>query len=198
MKFFYSRVSTADQNEARQIEQAKQGDYDKVYLDKASGANMERAELNIMLNQLREGDSVTVLSIDRLGRNTRDILTIVDKITEQKASLVCLSPHFTSADHYGEFFLSMLACFAQLEPKQILERQMQGIQIAKQAGKYKGRKPKTIENFEAVYKQWCDDKITAEQAAKLLEISRSTFYRRVKAYEESKTVDFGCEAVNKN
>lgn len=198
MKFFYSRVSTADQNEARQIEQAKQGDYDKVYLDKASGANMERAELNIMLNQLREGDSVTVLSIDRLGRNTRDILTIVDKITEQKASLVCLSPHFTSADHYGEFFLSMLACFAQLERKQILERQMQGIQIAKQAGKYKGRKPKTIENFEAVYKQWCDDKITAEQAAKLLEISRSTFYRRVKAYEESKTVDFGCEAVNKN
>ena len=198
MKFFYSRVSTADQNEARQIEQAKQGDYDKVYLDKASGANMERAELNIMLNQLREGDSVTVLSIDRLGRNTRDILTIVDKITEQKASLVCLSPHFTSADHYGEFFLSMLACFAQLERKQILERQMQGIQIAKQAGKYKGRKPKTIENFEAVYKQWCDDKITAEQAAKLLEISRSTFYRRVKAYEDSKTVDFGCEAANKN
>lgn len=198
MKFFYSRVSTADQNEARQIEQAKQGDYDKVYLDKASGANMERAELNIMLNQLREGDSVTVLSIDRLGRNTRDILTIVDKITEQKASLVCLSPHFTSADHYGEFFLSMLACFAQLERKQILERQMQGIQIAKQAGKYKGRKPKTIENFEAVYKQWCDEKITAEQAAKLLEISRSTFYRRIKAYEESKTVDFGCEAVNKN
>ena len=198
MKFFYSRVSTADQNEARQIEQAKQGEYDKVYLDKASGANMERAELNIMLNQLREGDSVTVLSIDRLGRNTRDILTIVDRITEQKASLVCLSPHFTSADHYGEFFLSMLACFAQLERKQILERQMQGIQIAKQAGKYKGRKPKTIENFEAVYKQWCDEKITAEQAAKLLEISRSTFYRRIKAYEESKTVDFGCEAVNKN
>lgn len=198
MKFFYSRVSTVDQNEARQIEQAKQGDYDKVYLDKASGANMERAELNIMLNQLREGDSVTVLSIDRLGRNTRDILTIVDKITEQKASLVCLSPHFTSADHYGEFFLSMLACFAQLERKQILERQMQGIKIAKQAGKYKGRKPKTIENFEAVYKQWCDEKITAEQAAKLLEISRSTFYRRIKAYEESKTVDFGCEAVNKN
>ncbi len=198
MKFFYSRVSTADQNEARQIEQAKQGEYDKVYLDKASGANMERAELNIMLNQLREGDSVTVLSIDRLGRNTRDILTIVDKITEQKASLVCLSPHFTSADHYGEFFLSMLACFAQLERKQILERQMQGIKIAKQAGKYKGRKPKTIENFEAVYKQWCDEKITAEQAAKLLEISRSTFYRRIKAYEESKTVDFGCEAVNKN
>lgn len=198
MKFFYSRVSTADQNEARQIEQAKQGEYDKVYLDKASGANMERAELSIMLNQLREGDSVTVLSIDRLGRNTRDILTIVDKITEQKASLVCLSPHFTSADHYGEFFLSMLACFAQLERKQILERQMQGIQIAKQAGKYKGRKPKTIENFEAVYKQWCDEKITAEQAAKLLEISRSTFYRRIKAYEESKTVDFGCEAVNKN
>ena len=187
MKFFYSRVSTVDQNEARQIEQAKQGDYDKVYLDKASGANMERAELNIMLNQLREGDSVTVLSIDRLGRNTRDILTIVDKITEQKASLVCLSPHFTSADHYGEFFLSMLACFAQLERKQILERQMQGIKIAKQAGKYKGRKPKTIENFEAVYKQWCDEKITAEQAAKLLEISRSTFYRRIKAYEESKT-----------
>lgn len=198
MKFFYSRVSTVDQNEARQIEQAKQGDYDKVYLDKASGANMERAELNIMLNQLREGDSVTVLSIDRLGRNTRDILTIVDRITEQKASLVCLSPHFTSADHYGEFFLSMLACFAQLERKQILERQMQGIQIAKQAGKYKGRKPKTINNFEAVYKQWCDEKITAEQAAKLLEISRSTFYRRIKAYEESKTVDFGCEAVNKN
>lgn len=197
MKFFYSRVSTEDQNEARQIEQAKQGDYDKVFLDKASGANLARVELNIMLNQLREGDSVTVLSIDRLGRNTRDVLTIVDKITEQKASLICLSPSFTTADQYGEFFLSMLACFAQLERKQILERQMQGIRIAKQAGKYKGRKPKTIEGFEGVYKQWGENKITSEQAAKLLGVSRSTFYRRVKTYEESKTVDFGYEAVNK-
>lgn len=181
MQFFYSRVSTEEQNEQRQLEKAE--GYDKVYLDKISGKNTNRPELQAMLSHIRSGDTVTVCSIDRLGRNTRDILDIVNQIKDVGATFCCLSPKFDTNDIYGEFFLGILAILSDLERKQILERQRQGIEIAKRNGKYKGRKPKQLDDFGMIYKQWKDGGITAEQAGKLLDISRSTFYRRVQAYE---------------
>lgn len=190
MDLFYSRVSTADQNVARQLEEADKGSFDKTYIDKLSGKDMNRPQLLQMLDNVREGDSVTVMSIDRLGRNSRDILNIVGQIKDKGGMFKCLSPQFDTTTPYGDFFLGILATIADLERKQILERQKQGIEIAKRNGKYKGRKPKELKDFEAIYTQWCEGKITLEQAGKLLGVSRATFYRRVKAYEGSLTVDF--------
>ena len=84
----------------------------------------------------------------------------------------------------GKFILTILAAVAELERATILERQRQGIEIAKREGRYKGRKRKEIQDFEKVYQQWFDHKISVEQAAKLLDISRATFYRRKTEYEQ--------------
>lgn len=184
MKFFYSRVSTAHQKEDRQIQLAEEQGYNKVYLEKVSGKDRNRPELNRMLENLREGDTVTVLSIDRLGRNTRDILDIVNEIQEKGCVFECLEPRFDTKSAMGEFFLGILASLSEMERKQMLERQRQGIQIAKIQGKYRGRKPKELRDFEGVYRQWMEGKITSTQAGKLLEVSRATFYRRAKAYQE--------------
>ncbi len=191
MKFFYARVSTEDQNIDRQIEAAKRADsFDEVFIDKASGKNTNRPKLKKMLDKLRTGDSVTVLSIDRLGRNTRDILNIVQQIRDKGCMFKCLEPNFNTNDKFGEFFLIVLGAISEMERKMILERQRQGIAIARQYGRYKGRKRKELPEFEGVYKQWAEgNKITANQAAKLLDVSRSTFYRRVKKREDKNTID---------
>ena len=183
MNFFYSRVSTEEQNDARQLEVGSS--YDEVFADKASGKNTDRPELKRMLDKLRENDTVTVLSIDRLGRSTNDILNIISRIKSVNAKFICLSPQFNTSDVYGDFFISVLASLSELERKQILERQRQGIRIAKQNGKYKGRKPKKLDDFEEIYSKQVNSMITAEQAAKLLGVSRSTYYRRASKYNKS-------------
>ena len=189
MKMLYARVSSKDQNLERQLERAKKEGNCRVYTDKASGKNTDRPGLKAMLDNIREGDTVAVLSIDRLGRNLKDIINIVDEIKSQGCIFECLSPRFDTTTPFGDFFLAILASIAEMERKQILERQMQGIEIAKRLGRYTGRKPKSLEGFNGIYKQWLDNKITSEQAGKLLGVSRSTFYRRVKQYQENEIID---------
>ncbi len=190
MKFFYARVSTNDQNLDRQIEAAKRADnFDEVFEDKVSGKNANRPALKNMLDKLRAGDEVTVLSIDRLGRNIRDILDIVQKIKDKGCMFKCLEPNFNTNDKFGEFFLIVLGAISEMERKMILERQRQGIALARQYGKYRGRKRKKLSDFDNIYQQWLDDKITAQQAAKLLDVSRSTFYRRVKELEDKDIIE---------
>ncbi len=190
MKFFYARVSTEDQNIGRQIEAAKRADnFDGVFVDKLSGKNTNRPELKNMLDKLRADDSVTVLSIDRLGRNIRDILDIVQKIKDKGCVFKCLEPNFNTDDKFGEFFLIVLGAISEMERKMILERQRQGIALARQYGRYRGRKRKELPDFENVYQQWVDNKISANQAAKLLDVSKSTFYRRVHEREEKDVID---------
>lgn len=189
MNMFYARVSTADQNLERQTEEAENGNYDKLYVDKLSGKNTDRPGLKSMMANLRPGDTVTVLSIDRLGRNTKDIINIVQQIKDVGCVFKCLSPSFSSDDAFGQFFIVILSAIAEMERNMILERQRQGIAIARAYGKYKGRKPKDLPDFESVYQQWINNKISSCQAAKLLDISRATFYRRVKKREEQEIID---------
>lgn len=189
MRVFYARVSSKEQNDARQTEYAKDKGFDKIYTDKASGGNADRPGLKAMLENIREGDTITVYSIDRLGRNVKDIINIVDTIKSKGATLECISPKFNTSDMFGNFFLVILASIAEMERNQILERQQQGIRVAKLMGRYTGRIPKKLDNFEGVYNQWLDGRISMEQAAKLLDVSRSTFYRRVKKYQASEVID---------
>lgn len=136
----YVRVSTAEQNVERQLDGVE---LDKVFTDKASGRNRDRPQLERMLDFVREGDTVYVHSLDRLGRNVDDLRDIVTELTGQgvEVRIVKQSLTFTGddANPMNRLMLTMLGAFAEFELAMIRERQAEGIAKAKAAGKYKGR-----------------------------------------------------------
>jgi DNA invertase Pin-like site-specific DNA recombinase len=137
----YQRVSTVDQNIARQLDGV---DVDKTFTDKASGKDTNRPELARALDYVREGDTLVVHSMDRLARNLEDLRRLVRELTDKgvRVEFVKESLTFTGEDSaMGTLLLSMLGAVAEFERSMILERQREGIALAKAAGKYKGRQP---------------------------------------------------------
>ena len=191
MKIGYVRVSTKEQNTARQEEIMKSLEVDKMYIDKMSGKDTDRPDLQKMMNFVREGDIVIVESISRFARNTRDLLELIEQINRKGVQFISQKEHIDTDTLTGKFMLTVFGAVAELERENIRQRQREGIEIAKTEGKYKGRKRKQLDDFEEVYQQWKSGKITATSASKQLEISRSTFYRKVLQYEEEqKPIDF--------
>ncbi|ODR27956.1 recombinase family protein, partial [Eisenbergiella tayi] len=137
----YVRVSTEDQNTARQEVLMEQLGVDKVFTDKVSGKNTDRPQLQEMLDYVRKGDTVIVESISRFARNTKDFIALTEKIDSMGVKFISRKEQFDTATPAGKFALIMFAALAQLERETILERQAEGIAIAKAQGKYKGRKP---------------------------------------------------------
>lgn len=182
VKVGYARVSTEEQNEGRQIRAFEEMGIERVFVDKASGKNRERPQLQEMLTYIREGDIVTVESISRAARNTKDLLHIVEKISARGAEFVSLKEQIDTTTPTGKFMLTVFAAMAELERETILERQREGIAIAKEEGKYKG-KPRLSFDQEAMRqecKRWRDGEQTAVQTMGKLAMKPNTFYRRVK------------------
>lgn len=181
MKVFYIRVSTEHQNEARQIEQAKEIGAGKIFIDKKSGKNTDRKALKEMINFVREGDIVICSDISRIARNTRDLLSIVDTLTEKGVEFKSLKESIDTTTPQGKFMLSVFSAMAELERESILTRQREGIAIAKAEGKYKGRQRIDFdkEEFEKYCKEWREGKRTAVSVMKHFNMSSPTFYRRV-------------------
>ena len=191
MKIGYVRVSTKEQNTARQEEIMKSLEVDKMYIDKMSGKDTDRPDLQKMMNFVREGDIVIVESISRFARNTKDLLELIEQLNRKGVQFISQKEHIDTDTLTGKFMLTVFGAVAELERENIRQRQREGIEIAKTEGKYKGRKRKQLADFEEVYQQWKSGKITATFASKQLEISRSTFYRKVLQYEEEqKPIDF--------
>lgn len=194
-QFFYGRVSTKEQNADRQIKAAKDFGIDDrdIYIDKKSGKDFEREQYQILKGQLRSGDLLTILSIDRLGRDYFSIVEQWREITSKGVDIVVLDmPILDTRNKDGgltgkfisDLFLQILSYVAEIERENIRSRQKQGIEIAKAQGKYKGRKPIAVENFPDIYNQWKSNLITARKAMELLGgLKPNTFYRRVKEYE---------------
>ena len=138
----YKRVSSVDQNTARQLDGVE---LDRVFEDKASGKDTNRPALLDAIKYLREGDTLIVHSMDRLARNTEDLLRIVRELNDKGASVEFVKERLTfsgtGADPLAELMMTMLGGFAQFERSIILERQREGIAVAKSNGAYKGRKP---------------------------------------------------------
>lgn len=173
----YIRVSTAQQNTARQLDGVS---LDKTFEDKISGKSINRPELEACLTYLREGDTLHVHSMDRLARNLDDLRKIVKDLTnrEVKVRFHKESLIFTGDDSpMSQLLLSMMGAFAEFERSLILERQLEGIQIAKAKGLYKGRKPAlNAERItELLSKISTGASITA--LAREYEISRETIYQ---------------------
>jgi len=194
-QFFYGRVSTKEQNADRQIKAAKDfGIADRdIYIDKKSGKDFDREQYQILKGQLREGDLLVILSIDRLGRNYDQIIAEWRDIISLGCDIVVLDmPILDTRNTDGgltkrfisDLFLQILSYVSEQERENIRSRQRQGIEIARSLGKYKGRKPIDVQNFQEVYTEWRSGAITARKAMELLGgIKPNTFYRRVKEYE---------------
>jgi len=184
MKIFYARVSTEEQNEARQIALAKeQGIEEKViFLDKASGKNTNREQFIKMMNFVREGDILYTESISRISRSVRDLLNIIEELQKKGVDFVSLKENIDTQTPQGKFMLTVFAAMAELEREQILQRQREGIDIAKAAGKYKGKPKMQIDDsaLERECKKWRAGEQTATETMRKLNLKPNTFYRRVK------------------
>ena len=182
MKIGYVRCSTQEQNEARQMQMMTQHQVEKVYVDKSSGKNTERQAFQEMMGFVRSGDIVIVESISRIARNTKDLLGIIASLTEKEVEFVSLKENIDTTTPQGRFMLTVFGALAELERESILERQREGIAIAKAEGKYRGRQPIQIDEarFRRVCAKWRRGEITATAAMKQVGLKKNTFYRRVR------------------
>lgn len=190
VKIGYIRVSTDLQNEARQMALMERYGIDKLFIDKLSGKNMERPGLMQMLEYIREEDILYIESISRLARSTKDLLEIIEKLEKKNVQLISDKEKIDTTTPQGKFALTIFAAIAELERECTLERIREGVALAKEAGKYKGRPPRTLNNLQNIYQDWKEKKITATDGAKELNISRATFYRRIEQLKENEYIDF--------
>lgn len=188
MKIGYARVSTVDQNEARQMEALREEGVDRIYMDKKSGKDFNRPEYQKMIASLQKGDVLVVHSIDRLGRNYEEIITEWRKITKEiEADIIVQDmPLLNTSQNkdltgtlIADIVLQLLSYVAQRERENIRQRQKEGIAIAKAQGKYKGRVKKEIDKklFEDTKARWQNGEITKIQFAEIIGISRGTLYK---------------------
>lgn len=197
MKIGYARVSTTDQNLDRQLEQLQKADCKKIFQEKISGKNANRPQLQALLDFIREDDEVVVISMDRLGRNSRDISNIIEQIKQKGATINILDlPSFEGIKDRNlknlltNLVLEIQKYTAEQERKTILERQKQGIKLAKERGVYKGGvvqyskdskdpKRRLIYNtvVEMLKRKENGEPITITEIAHKVGITRNTIYR---------------------
>lgn len=191
MKIGYIRVSTEEQNTIRQEILMKNLGVDKVFIDKCSGKNTKRPELEAMMNYVREGDVVIVSEISRFARNTRDFLSLIDALTKKQVAFESQKEKIDTTTPTGKFMLTVFAAVSELEREYILARQREGVAAKKAQGGYKGRVPIKVDwkQFEEEYRLWKEGRITATTAMKHLGLKTNTFYRRVKEYESKNSAE---------
>ena len=177
----YIHVSTKEQNTARQeVDKEK---FDRVYVEKASGKNTDRPQLKAMLDYVREGDVVEVESYSRIARNTQDLLSIVSQLTAKGVDFVSQKEQIDTSSPAGRLMLTIFAGLAQFERECLLERQAEGIAIAKQEGRMGRPEIQPCDDFASIVADWQDGKMTAIEAMKQAGMTKATFYRKVKAMQ---------------
>ena len=176
----YARVSTEGQELTAQLEQLNGAGVDKIFKEKASGVKQDRPQLAAMLDHLREGDTVIICKLDRIARSTKHLLEIVEALEAQKVSFKVLNINLDTSTPTGKLMLSMLAAIGQFEREMMLERQREGIELAKQAGKYKGRKA-TARDKSAEVQELLKQGMTRQAVADTLKIGVASVYRIARA-----------------
>ena len=174
----YARVSTEEQNSARQEDALEREGCSKVYIDKISGSKASRPELDRMLEYLREGDTLVVTSFSRLSRSTRDLLGIVEDLRRKGVTLRSLHENLDTSTPQGRFMLSVFGALNELEREQLLERQKEGLDAARKRGKHLGRPRKAApENYDETFAQWQRGEISAAEGCRRTGLSKSMWYR---------------------
>lgn len=187
MKVAYIRVSTVEQNEDRQFKAMESLGIDKYFTEKVSAKDTNRPQLKAMLDYVREGDTVYIKDFSRLARSTKDLLELVEHFNNKKVHLISLKENIDSSTSSGKLMLTMIGAIYQFERENILERQREGISIAKEHGKYKGRKKIDYpQGWSDIYSKWENRKLTGNAAMEQLGLKRTTFYKLIHEYEADK------------
>lgn len=187
MKVAYVRVSTIEQNEARQIEALKEFSIDKWFVEKMSGKDTDRPEFKAMMDYVREDDELYVMDLSRLSRSTTDFMQTMDKLQAKNVKLISLKEKIDTNSAMGEALVKIVAVLNELERKNMLERQAEGIKIAKENNKYHGRQYKQYDDMDLLMKKLSDVKLgkrTVSSLAKELNVTRPTIYNWLKHYEK--------------
>lgn len=182
MRIAYVRVSTIEQNEQRQIEALEKYKIEKWFIEKVSGKNTDRPKLKAMIDFAREGDTIYIHDFSRLARSTKDLLELIEVFNKKGITLVSNKENIDSNTPTGKLMLTMIGAIAEFERANLLERQREGIEIAKREKRYKGRKPIEIKDFEKYYIRYQRREITKSELAKELNVSRPTLYKLIADY----------------
>ena len=180
----YVRVSTIEQNEQRQVEGLTKYNIDKWFTEKVSAKDTNRPQLKAMLDYVREGDTIYIHDFSRLARSTKDLLEIVEGLNAKGVHLVSNKESIDTSTPTGKLMLTMIGAIAEFERQNLLDRQAEGIAIAKREGKYKGRKAIEIEDkaFKEQYNRYATREISKSELAKVLNVSRPTLDKMIKEH----------------
>jgi len=184
MKIGYARVSTQDQNLSLQLDALKVAGCETIFQEKITGTKKDRAELQNMLGQIRQGDVVVIWKLDRLARSMKDLVSLVTEVQKKGAELQSLNDHIDTTTPTGKFTFHLFAALAEFERDIIKERTKAGLAAARARGR-KGGRPKGLSQkaqhtaiiAEKLYK---DRELTIKQICEQLSISRGTFYNYLK------------------
>lgn len=187
-KIGYARVSTQEQNEGRQLAAFTEKGVDKVFIDKMSGKDTNRPELRKMLDYVREGDTLIVNEYSRLARSTQDLLSLVQQLTDKGVQVISLKENLDTSTPQGKLMLTVFAALAEFERELTLQRQREGIALAKEQGKYKGRQPIPFDEkqLHRECRKWVKGEQTAVDTMNKLNMKPNRFYRLAKKYGYSK------------
>lgn len=187
MIYGYARVSTQDQNLDTQIEQLTKFGVDEIVMEKISGVSKQKQKLDELLLKIDTGDTLVVTRMDRLGRNTVQLLQLVEQLRERNIHFVILNLGIDTRTPTGKFFLTVMAAFSELDREMIKEKQRSGIKLAKQKGKYRGRVKKYTDKHpgmnHAIELRKTTDK-TVKEICAITGVSQAAFYRKLKELEE--------------
>ena len=181
MKIGYARVSTEDQNLDSQIDALKKEGCDDIFSEKVSGASSEREALKKVLTMLREGDTLVVYKLDRLGRTVKQLVSLIEQFQEKGIQFKSIKDTIDTATPNGRFFFHIMSAFSELERELIRERTQPGLSAARARGKQGGRPTLHNQDKKEIAYQMVMEKPhkTVSEIAKALHMSRSTIYRHI-------------------
>jgi DNA invertase Pin-like site-specific DNA recombinase len=180
-KFGYGRVSTLDQSLDAQKDALAKAGATKIFVEKITGTKASRPELDFMRQMLRQGDTVVVTRIDRLGRSAKDLLDVVSDFESRGVNLKVIEQNIDTSTSEGKLFFTMVAAFAEFEHSMMVSRTKDGLAAARARGRVGGRKAKlTPVQVGKLVELYDEKKITIQELANMYGISRPTVYRLVK------------------
>mgnify|MGYP001341682868 CR=1 FL=1 len=180
MKFGYARVSTQAQDLQLQLDALNKYGVERIYTEKISGTIHERPELERMLDSLREGDTVVVYSLSRLGRSLKQLIQLTERFDESGVNLVSLTDQIDTSSSVGRFLFHLMASLAQFERDLISDRTKAGLEAARARGRKGGRPQKDVQSIDKAIRLYETKSLRIKEIEEATGVSRSTLYRSLR------------------